>query len=181
MWKQSMRGLSEQCRSSVNVAQVYEDALKEAAEFQRSYEADVQFIFSHVQHHWHALDKDGQRVPLKYCRPKGKVKKHFFCKSGFPKKVCRTADGKICNHKYRVRVVCKGVAAEMQMKCSGRRNMLGAVLGKRKCEWFSSTSALLAHVFRSNTNLQTNYRLPIITSTHDKDCKSLPVSTTPPR
>ena len=52
MWQQSMRGLSERCRNLVNVAQVYEDVLTEAAEFQRSYEADVQFIFSHVQHHW---------------------------------------------------------------------------------------------------------------------------------
>jgi len=49
--------------------------------------------------------------------------------------------------------------------------MLGSVLGKRRCAWFSSTLSLLSHVFRSNTNLQTNHRIPITLHTHDKDCK----------
>ena len=49
--------------------------------------------------------------------------------------------------------------------------MLGCVLGKRRCEWFANTSMILGHVFRSNTNLQTNYRMPICVHTHDKDCK----------
>ena len=43
--------------------------------------------------------------------------------------------------------------------------------GRRRCEYFSATSALLAHVFRSNTNLQCNYRLPITALTHDRDCR----------
>ena len=64
-----------------------------------------------------------------------------------------------------------GVAAELQLKCSGRRNMLGSIIGKRRCSWFAPTSALMAHVFRSNTNLQLNYRLPITAETHDCDCK----------
>ena len=142
----------------------------EAKDFQSAYEADVQFIFSHVQHHWHAVDKSGERVPLKYCKPKG-VKKTAFCKRGFPVNVPRLANGAVDPRKYRVRVICKGVARETNLKIRGRRNMLGAVLGRRQCEWFSATSALLAHVFRSNTNIQTNYRLPINAVTHDRDCK----------
>ena len=48
--------------------------------------------------------------------------------------------------------------------------MLESAAGRRRCEYFSCTAALLAHVCRSNTNLQTNYRLPITEATHDKDC-----------
>ena len=139
--------------------------------FKDRYEADVQFIFSHVQHHWHPKDAKGLRQPTKYCQPKGKVKKVRFCKSGFPMHVCHHKDGKLDQSKFRVRVVCKGVAAEMKLKCSGRRNMLGMVLGRRRNRYFSGTSALLAHVFRSNSNVQTNYRLPLNEWTHDRDCK----------
>ncbi len=144
---------------------------EEAVEFQKKYEMDVQFIFSRVQHHWHHLDEKGQRVPLKYCRLKGR-KSHKFCKSGFPKKVLKNRDGTLKKEKYRVRIVCQGVAAEMDLKTSGRRNALGSILGRRRCAYFSGTSALLAAVSRSNTNVQCNYRVPISEATHDKDCHS---------
>ena len=52
----------------------FEAVMKEAQDFTRKYEADVQFIFSHVQHHWHQFNDKGQRVPMKYCMPKGKKK-----------------------------------------------------------------------------------------------------------
>ena len=74
--------------------------------------------------------------------------------------------------KYRVRAVCAGVAAELGLRTSGRRNVLGAVVGRRRCEWFSGTSAILAHLTRSNTNVQCPYRLPINQHTHDSDCTS---------
>ena len=69
-------------------------------------------------------------------------------------------------------MVCQGVAAEMDLKTTGRRNALGSILGRRSCSWFSGTSALLAAVARSNTNVQCNYRVPITAAPHDKDCKS---------
>ena len=59
----------------------------------------------------------------------------------------------------------------MDLKVSGRRNMLGACLGRRRCSWFASTSKFLAHLTRSNTNMQCPYRLPLTTTTHDPDCK----------
>jgi hypothetical protein len=34
-------------------------AYSEAVDYKKKYEADVQFIFSRVQHHWHDTDKDG--------------------------------------------------------------------------------------------------------------------------
>ena len=99
------------------------------------------------------------------------VKKQHFCKSGFPKKVIRLSNGEPDQEKYRARVICKGVAKEVDLIVSGRRNMLGSVQGNRLDEWFSPTSAILSHVFRSNTNFKTNYRLPINEVTHDRDCK----------
>ena len=72
--------------------------------------------------------------------------------------------------KCRCRVVCAGVAAELDLRTTGRRNMLGAVVGRRRCEWFSGTSAILAHLARSNTNVQCPYRMPINAHTHDPDC-----------
>ena len=72
--------------------------------------------------------------------------------------------------KYRARIVCKGVAGELDLKVSGRRNMLGACVGRRRCPWFASTSRLLAHLTRSNSDMECPYRVPINTTTHDPDC-----------
>ena len=148
-----------------------QEIYEEAENFAQQFRTDVQFIFSRVQHHWHKLDDKGNRVPLKYCCLKGK-RKQFLCKAGFPKKVLRHRDGKLKVEKYRCRIVCQGVAAEMNLKTSGRRNALGSILGRRRCNWFSVTSAVLANVARSNTNVQCNYRVPITSFTHDKDCHS---------
>ena len=49
-------------------AQKVDEVLREAAEFKRRFEADVQFIFSRVQHHWHLRNAKGEREPMKYCR-----------------------------------------------------------------------------------------------------------------
>ena len=146
------------------------DVLEEAEQFRSSFEADVQFIFSHVQHHWHLQDKKGKRQPMKYCRPTGRNCQR--CKRDFPKKVMTDAKGKVRMDRYRTRIVCRGVAAELDLRISGRRNALGSFAGKRRCAYFSSTSALLAHVARSNSNIQCNYRVPVTNVTHDKDCKA---------
>ena len=50
---------------------LYESVQQEAALFKCRYETDVQFIFSHVQHHWHTRNAKGEREPPKHCRPKG--------------------------------------------------------------------------------------------------------------
>ena len=145
-------------------------ATKEAEQFQRSFEEDVQFVFSHVQHHWHQLNKKGEREPMKYCRPTSR--KCQRCKRDFPKKVLKDAFGKVRTDRYRTRIVCRGVAAELDLRVSGRRNALGSIVGRRRCQWFSSTSAILAHVSRSNSNVQCNYRVPLTKFTHDADCSS---------
>ena len=155
---------SETCAALVDAVH------KEAEEFQRIFEADVQFVSSRVQHHWHPRNKNGKREPMPYCRPASR--KCTRCKRDFPKKVLKDAFGKVRPDRYRARIVCRGVAAELDLKTSGRRNALGSILGRRQCEYFSSTSALLAQVSRSNSNVQCNYRVPITAATHDKDCKA---------
>lgn len=150
-------------------AHTLEHAFQDAAEYKKQYDADVQFIFSRVQHHWHPRNKKGEREAPKYCKPKGKACKQ--CKRGFPKKVLCDKFGNPRLDSYRVRIVCKGVAAEMHLPVSGRRNMLGTVCGKRRCAWFAPTAKIFGHVFRSNTNVQTNYRMPLTAHTHDRDCK----------
>ena len=128
-------------------------------------------IFSRVQHHWHPKSEKGERVPTAYCRPVGR-KSNCMCKRGFPKKVLKDHFGKVRPETCRVRVVCQGVAAQLDLKTTGQRNALGSIVGKRQCEWFAPTSAVLAPVTRSNTNVQCNYRVPITETTHDKDCPS---------
>jgi hypothetical protein len=110
-------------------AEKLEEAEREATDFQLAYETDVQFIFSHVQHHWHKLNDKGERVAMKYCMPKGRKCVTKCCTRGFPKKVIRDRQGKVNKEKLRARIVCGGVAAELNLKVSGRRNMLGSIAG----------------------------------------------------
>ena len=54
----------------------------------------------------------------------------------------------------------------------GRRNALGSILSRRRCPWLSGTAAAFAVVFRHNTHTAPNYRVPLLPSTHDEDCKA---------
>ena len=148
------------------------EAQREAQEFNEAYESHVQFICSRVQHHWHVLTKEGERIPTSYCKPQRGNKQDCICKRGFPKHVIKDKTGQIVKSKYRERVVCHGVALEMKLRCTGRRNALGMVLGKRHCEWYSGTSSILAELFLSNTDIQLPYRVPLNAITHDEDCHS---------
>ena len=136
-----------------------------AEAFRKAYESDTQFVFSRFQHHWHFLDEEGVRRPMRYCQMTGR-KKHKCCKRGFPKTVQKSIEKK----SVVARIICKGVAHELDLKVSGRRNMLGACVPRRRCPWFASTSCLLAHLFRCNSNVQCTYRLPINSTTHDPGC-----------
>lgn len=80
--------------------------------------------------------------------------------------------GVIQKDKYKPRVICPGIAHSVGLRCSGRRNALGSIIGKRLDPWFSATSAIKAKVFKSNTNVQVPYRVPITAKTHDSACNS---------
>ena len=119
----------------------------DADRFKTLYVKDAQFIFSRCQHHWHGLDDKGERVPLSYCKCRGsKVKKHI-CKQNFPRRVPAPL-------RQKVRLVCRGIAAELQLRTSGRRNMLGSIAPERNEPWFASTAKVLSVLIRSNTNVQ---------------------------
>ena len=141
-----------------------DDVTNDRNNFKDLYEADAQFIFSRCQHHWHVRNEKGERVPLPYCRVKGRgVKKDFCCKQHFPRHVARP-------ERQRARLVCRGVAAELKLKTSGRRNMLGCIAPGHNEQYFASTSLVLSISTRSNTNVQCPYRLPINRTTHDAFC-----------
>ena len=67
-------------------------------------------------------------------------------------------------------MICPGIAESLGVKCSGRRNALGTIAGPRNCSWLSATSAILAKFTKSNSNVQTPHRLPLLECTHDPDC-----------
>ena len=95
-----------------------------------------------------------------------------MCKRGFPTKVIKTHCGTVRQETYRVRVVYQGVAGQLDLKTSGRRNALGSFAGRRRCERFVPRSATVAQLFRSSTNAQCTCRVPIAELTHDKDWSS---------
>jgi len=140
------------------------EARQEGEAYKETYFADVQFVFTRRQHHWHKRAKGKNKltewVPLTACLAKSKGAKK--CRQRFPKTKQRSA---------RVKVVCPGVAAKHDLRVSGRRNALGSLLGKRSCVWLSGTTPAFAAVFRSNTNTSPNLRLPLTPKTHDSGCK----------
>ena len=116
---------------------------EEGTTFRRSYVKDAQFVFSRVQHHVHRKTKNGY-VPLHNCAKKvKKTGKHTVCKHDFPMtKLCIDAPA----------VVCRGIAKHLALKVSGRRNAIGKVMGRRRCEWQSGACPAFAVLFRTNTH-----------------------------
>jgi hypothetical protein len=90
---------------------------------------------------------------------------------GFPRHV-PIVNNVIQKDKHRHRVICPGIAQSVGLRCSGRRNALGSIIGKRLDPYFSGTSAIKAKIFKSNTNVQVPYRVPITSKTHDSACTS---------
>jgi hypothetical protein len=139
-----------------------EEVLKDGRRFLKSYLQDVQFVFSRVQHHVHKKTKRGYE-PLHACRPKAK-RCGATCKADFPKV-------KICIGEPLV--VCNGLAKKFGLRVSGRRNVFGSILGKRRCEWQSGTTPSFAALFRSNSHTMPNYRVPVLPETHENGaCRS---------
>ena len=102
-------------------------------------------------------------MPLHNCAKK--KSKSATCKHDFPMtKLCIDSPA----------VVCRGVAKKLGLKVSGRRNAVGKIMGRRRCEWQSGTCPALAIQFRSNTHTSPNFRVPLMPETHDKSVCSSP-------
>ena len=133
---------------------------EEGEQYKKKYSTEAQFVWSRVQHHIHKTDPaTGAKLPLRACAAK---KKPTECKHGFPfsKKVGRWP-----------RIVCPGNAQKFDLRCSGRRNALGNIVGKRNHPWLSGTLGALSLVLRSNSHTGPTYRMPLLPSTHDPACR----------
>ena len=140
---------------------------QDAKAFVDAYYKDAQFVFSRVQHHCHQKTAKGY-VPFKACkvkqRGKGKKWNCLICKAGFPKNKLIVSSNQ---------VLCRALAKKHGLRCSGRRNQLGSMLGKRSCEWQSGTLPVFAVLFRSNSHTLPNCRAPLLDITHeDSLCKN---------
>ena len=148
-----------------------QEAIVEGHAWKAKYFHDAQFVLSRTNHHVHTAVKKGDeivRVPLAACKKKNS--KDGLCKGGFP--MHKQLNKGIGRKRARVRVICRGNATKFGQKVWGRRNALGSLLGVRSCPWICGTTPGFAVVFRSNTNVMPNMRLPILVNTHDdENCK----------
>ena len=108
----------------------------EGCEWKQQYLRDAQFVFSHVQHHVHKKDKDGNYVPLNACarkqhRRSKKLKVNCKCKAEFPK------DNVITTQTV---LICQGLAKKFKLRVTGRRR---EQQGGRK-EYLSGTLCISA-------------------------------------
>jgi len=149
---QPLSGTISGNRTAENFAALEADG----ADFRKKYLADVQRIFSRLQHHMHKKTKRGY-VPLKSCQRRVK-KCGATCKADFPK-------ANLCIPKSVL--VCRGIAKRFKLAVTGRRNAFGAHLGRRKCQWQSGAPPSFAAGFRSNSHSLPNWRLPPMPLTHD--------------
>ena len=67
------------------------------------------------------------------------------------------------------RIICRGNAKHFGVRIKGKRNQLGATMGRRTCEWQSGTSMALAVFARSNSHTAPNYRLVAVSGIHDDE------------
>ena len=138
-----------------------DEASEDAENFQRKYFDDAQSVLSRCHHHWHPKDeRTGARHPIAGCRSK---RDRNACRAKFPLTKRLTLKPKI---------ICRGNCRRHDLRVSGRRNALGTILTKRRCEWLSGTAPGFAVVFRHNTHTAPNYRMPLTAATHDPQCKA---------
>ena len=80
----------------------YEEPDQEAEEFQSKHEDNIQIMFIQWQHHWHELNEREARV----------LQERLSQKSDSGR-----------TRQAQERLVCHGVAAELDLKCSGRHKI----------------------------------------------------------
>jgi hypothetical protein len=142
-------------------------------EYKAAFEQNAQHVFSCAQYHWHNLSEDGKtRMPQPYCRDKtkqrvkkGAHKKHGrneVCKQDFPRKLNLVSP----------EIICAGLARKYGLKVKGRRNALSLIRARRNCAWLNGTTPLLSVLFRSNSDVKPNFRIPLTPATHESSCEA---------
>ena len=151
--------------STESTQEIKRALIQDGQNYANKYRALVQNVFSRVQHHIHKRTKKGI-FPLKSCQKKGR-KNCATCKHDFPKQTVVDAN------LPRSLLLCRGVARKFNLRVSGRRNQLGALLGCRSDPWQSGTTPSFAAAFSSNTHTLPNWRLPPSADIHeDEYCRS---------
>ena len=105
------------------------------------------------QHHVHAVNPKGERVPLSHCRRAENPKE---CKSEFPR------DWLV----DRPVVLCPGLMRRWGMPLGGRRNRLGSLHGPRNEANINGTHPALVASLHTNSDVQLPYRFAITSDTH---------------
>ena len=104
-----------------DAVQCSRDMTLEEQEWTRKYQARLQHVMAHMNHHIHPLvnPSTGERRPLRSCIPKGKK---TGCRSNFP------LDAEMCEQPM---LVCPCIAAKQHLPTSGPRSYIGCVLSAR--------------------------------------------------
>ena len=119
------------------------------------------------QHHVHLPDlefpdDDSHRKPQPYCQLKNQPGE---CRSRYPRVSELTHT---MNHKCAV--ACYGIAEIMKLRTSGKKNMLGAIVGSRNDPWVNGTHPALLYCLRCNSDTLLTYRLPLLPEMHSEFC-----------
>lgn len=117
-----------------------------------------------VQHHVHPISKDDDDVRV--CLPSCLKKDSKQCRSRYPRVKEMSATCVIG---------CAAVCKSMELNTSGRRCMLGSLLGPRNNVWLNGTHPALLYNLKCNSDTILTYRIPVLQQTHsaacpDKDC-----------
>ena len=131
--------------------------------FKERFNRAFQFFQSRCQHHIHR-EVNGKRPVPNACRSKTKPKE---CKHEAPWTNRMSPEwmrGPL--------LMCKGLAKQFQLRCSGVRNWLGQMLLLRNNEWVNGTiPGLCVALAGSNSDVKPNDRLPILECTHEESCR----------
>ena len=132
--------------------------LAEGREWKKSFDARLQYVMSHMNHHIHPVVNlhTGERRPLKSCCKKGAPK---LCKGGFPLESEITDDPIL---------VCACVAEVKNLCQSGPRSLIGTILPARNDPWLNAGPSAWMYFTGDNGDIKFPHRLPIMPETHEK-------------
>jgi hypothetical protein len=152
-------------RSFQQVQADAESRTQEASAYKAKYLKAFQYSQARCQHHMHPISKVTQKRVIPHaCRPVGRKNK-IECKHGAPWVEKLNYEGPL--------LICKKIAKRRNLRCSGNRNVLGTILGRRNDEWLNGTSHALCVGFAgSNSDVSPCDHVPITARTHeDSVCK----------
>ena len=140
-----------------------ESDVEDGSTFKDLFQKAFQFFQSRCQHHIHK-EVNGKRIIPNACRSKTRPTE---CKHEAP-----WTNRLSPSWMEKPLLICKGLAKDFKLRCSGVRNWLGQTLLLRNNEWLNGTMPGLCVAFAgSNSDVKPNDRLPILECTHEQQCR----------